>query len=221
MEGEKDVFISCPFTGQYLPAWEINGKLYELFQLPDVFIPASRGILIPVIDVSLNGTTFQCVYPTGSGFHVEESSVGKLTVTPSSMLKLKFMCMLNFDFNNIGYAWVTQTPPSLPSFIYIDHQHTVFEKYTKMISFKHTQDPTCNNYKLQSKLDCEDESTILNTWLINNASTTINSIDLVNHKSQKLVYFNIFSENNQQDVCGFMRINFQIKQQGKLNFSAI
>ena len=85
MEGEKDVFISCPFSGPYLPAWEINEKIYELFQLPDMFIPASRGILIPVVDVSLNGTVFRCIYPTGSDFQVEESSNGILTVTPSSM----------------------------------------------------------------------------------------------------------------------------------------
>lgn len=85
MEGEKDVFISCPFSGQYLPAWEINGRVYELFQLPDVFIPASRGLLVPVVDVSLNGTMFRCIYPTGNGFHTKESSIGVLTVTPSSM----------------------------------------------------------------------------------------------------------------------------------------
>lgn len=98
MEGETDVFIPCPFSGQYLPIWKINGKVYELFQITEDeqlqdFIPSLRGLLITRVTQSLDGTTFQCLYPSGVGFNVMESSIGSLTVTPMRMLYINiFAC---------------------------------------------------------------------------------------------------------------------------------
>ena len=106
--------------------------------------------------------------------------------------------------------------------IYIDHQRTIFEEHTKIIGIKRpTQDPRCSDYKLQSQTNCEDISEIINAWQIDNNSITINSSDLLKYNSQELVYFNISSKDNQDDICGYKRTIFQIKQQGQLIFKCI
>ena len=125
MEGEEDIFISCPFYGEYVPIWEINGKLFELFQVPvnEQIIPASRGLLIPIVNLAMKGTTFQCFYPTGDNFEVKSSSHAVLTVTPMSNSKInnnnmKNLCSLpyniiNFLFYSCRYGLHTEKNNSI------------------------------------------------------------------------------------------------------------
>ena len=80
-EGEPDVFIPCTVPGYIPPIWEINGSVYELFQLPEIFIPAYTGIFIDIVQRNLHGTSFRCYTSTGSGYMVQGSSTGYLTVT--------------------------------------------------------------------------------------------------------------------------------------------
>lgn len=131
------------------------------------------------------------------------------------VIALVVVVAVYFFANNTGYSWVTQAPPISPQFIYIDHQHTLFEEDSKMIAIKRpTPDPSCNNYYIQSKTGCEDESEIINAWPIDSTSTTIKSTDLVKRNSQDLAYFNISSEDSLHNLCERMQTNFQIKQQG-------
>ena len=80
--GETYIVIPCPFSGEYEVTWNINGILYSMFNLPKFdgikLLPVSSGLLIPLVTEHLNGTTFQCFYPSGNGFHVLKSTIGKI-----------------------------------------------------------------------------------------------------------------------------------------------
>lgn len=91
-EGETDILIPCSVSGSIPPIWEINGSLYEYYQLSEVFQPIYRGLVIKLIQRNLNGVSFRCFTPTGAiGYIVEESSIGYLTVVARGKLKyLKF-----------------------------------------------------------------------------------------------------------------------------------
>ena len=78
--GDKNVFIPCPFAGPYLPLWMINNVKYELYSIPDDFVPSLYGLLIPEVSVSLNQTQFRCIISTGHSNDVHISTLGILTV---------------------------------------------------------------------------------------------------------------------------------------------
>ena len=67
-------------TGYNPQIWEINGSIYELFQLPEIFTPIYGGISIKVIQKDLNGMSFRCYTSTGDGYTVEASLTTYLTV---------------------------------------------------------------------------------------------------------------------------------------------
>lgn len=78
--GDKNIFIPCPFAGPYLPLWLINNVKYELYSIPDTFVPSLYGLLIPKVSISLNQTRFQCIISTGHSNDVHVSTLGILTV---------------------------------------------------------------------------------------------------------------------------------------------
>ena len=82
-EGQTDITIPCGLnTGQATPFWKISGFLYYPSDVPLPFIASQNGrvISIPVIYLSMNGTSFQCFSPTYSGRGLMSSSSGTLTV---------------------------------------------------------------------------------------------------------------------------------------------
>ena len=84
-EGNTNEFIPCPFVGTTTPFWKINDAFYYHTRLPRPFIASSSpsGLLITVVERSINGTSFQCFSAgTGPGASVMNSSVGVLIVKP-------------------------------------------------------------------------------------------------------------------------------------------
>ena len=80
-------------SGYKPPIWEINGLIYELFQLPEIFTPTYGGIIIKVVQRYLDGVSFRCYTYIGTGYMVEASSTGYLTVIPRG--NLKSYCLKN------------------------------------------------------------------------------------------------------------------------------
>ena len=77
--GEQNVFIPCPYAGEYSTVWEINGILYDESNLPAGFKSYARGLLIEEIQEQLDGITYQCLYQSGNGPRViQRSSQGTL-----------------------------------------------------------------------------------------------------------------------------------------------
>ena len=64
------------------PFWKIDETVYYFSDLPPLFRASHSGreIIIPVVDISMNGTSFQCFIPTSSGNGLVSSSTGALTV---------------------------------------------------------------------------------------------------------------------------------------------
>ena len=60
--------------------WRINGVDYTESDLPVFYIPSPSGLLIGPVDVSMNGTTFQCILPTENASPMQTSCLGVLTV---------------------------------------------------------------------------------------------------------------------------------------------
>ena len=82
-EGQTSFTIPCGLgTGPATPFWKINGFLYYPSDVPLPFIASLGGrfISIPVVYLSMNGTSFQCFIPTYSGHGLMSSSTGTLTV---------------------------------------------------------------------------------------------------------------------------------------------
>ena len=86
-EGTEDIHIPCQsYPPQATPFWKINDTIYYYSDVPPPFKASKSGreILIPVVDSTLNGTSFQCFTPTSSGNEVVGSTVGVITVTENS-----------------------------------------------------------------------------------------------------------------------------------------
>ena len=60
--------------------WRINGVDYTESDLPVFYIPSPSGLLIGQVDVSMNGTTFQCILPNENANPMQTSCLGVLTV---------------------------------------------------------------------------------------------------------------------------------------------
>lgn len=78
-ENEPNVYIPCPFSGSANPIWRINGVDYEAFNLPFNLLPVSYGLLIPIVELGMDGKTFQCISQAGPSVPLM-SSVGTLKV---------------------------------------------------------------------------------------------------------------------------------------------
>lgn len=87
-EGERDEFIPCPFNGDNTPFWKINGTFYHFTALPCPFMATTSpvGLVISMVDRSINGTSFQCFAPgAGSDTSVMASSIGVFTVAANPL----------------------------------------------------------------------------------------------------------------------------------------
>jgi hypothetical protein len=83
-EGAEGEIIPCQsYPPQTTPFWKINGTIYYYSDVPPPFEASKSGreIIIPVVDLSLNGTSFQCFTPSSTGDEVISSTVGVITVT--------------------------------------------------------------------------------------------------------------------------------------------
>ena len=89
MEGANHVPILCQsFPAQATPFWKVNGTTYYFSDVPPPFEVSNSGreIYIPLVTLSLNGTSFQCFIPSSSeAGGLFNSSIGVLTVTPSGI----------------------------------------------------------------------------------------------------------------------------------------
>ena len=81
-EGSNDVTIPC-HSSQATPFWKIKHITYYFSDVPPPFMASQSGrsITIPIIDLSLNGTSFQCFAPSSGDDLLISSSIGVLTVT--------------------------------------------------------------------------------------------------------------------------------------------
>lgn len=87
-EGTEDELILChSFPVQATSFWKISGIVYYYSDLPPPFVVSKSGrdIAIPVVDSTLNGTSFQCFVPSSSGVELISSTVGVLTVTENGI----------------------------------------------------------------------------------------------------------------------------------------
>lgn len=82
-EGDRNIFIPCPFGGPAAVSWKIGNNTYTETTLPSQYITVSSGLIIETVKLDMSGLAFQCFTPTGVGLYVQESSIGILTVLPS------------------------------------------------------------------------------------------------------------------------------------------
>ena len=61
--------------------------------LPFIASQSGRVISIPVVDLSMNGTSFQCFVPTSSGRGLMSSSSGTLTVRETGKI-ITILCLI-------------------------------------------------------------------------------------------------------------------------------
>ena len=88
-----DVRFSCIFEGSAIvPAWRINGEIYTWSSLPDRHTFNGKYLFIENVDVSMNGTTYQCFIPG-----VAQSIVGILTVITMSMYTINNMIITSYS----------------------------------------------------------------------------------------------------------------------------
>lgn len=84
-EGERNIFIPCPFEFQSSPSiWRINDREYTSVTLPSIpFELRSGGLFIREAYECLNQTSFQCIDTSTYDLRGQESRIGVLTVTKS------------------------------------------------------------------------------------------------------------------------------------------
>lgn len=64
-EGNMNVHITCDHGTQRedAPFWRINGNVYDIFHVPSYFrVDSFTHLTIPVVNISLNDSTFQCIF---------------------------------------------------------------------------------------------------------------------------------------------------------------
>ena len=82
-EGSKQQIVPCQsYPIQATPFWKINDTIYYYSDLPLPLTASKSGreIIIPTVDSTLSGTSFQCFTPSSSGDELISSSIGVLTV---------------------------------------------------------------------------------------------------------------------------------------------
>ena len=92
-EGQRGVFIPCP--GMCIAIWEINGIVYDVTRLRNVYLPKSGGLEITVVQRYMNNTSFRCYYPIEhkSKLLIQGSTIGYLTVTTALVPGEKSECL--------------------------------------------------------------------------------------------------------------------------------
>ena len=91
LEGTEDEIILCQsYSVQATPFWKINNTIYYYSDVPPPFRASKNGrdIVTPIVDSTLNGTSFQCFIPSSSGDDLISSSIGVLIVTENGIILL-------------------------------------------------------------------------------------------------------------------------------------
>lgn len=89
-EGTGDVTIPCQLHAlDATPFWKINSTIYYYSDMPPPFEVSTSGreVGITAVDLSLNGTSFQCFIPSVNGLIT--SSIGILTVIDNGIIILQ------------------------------------------------------------------------------------------------------------------------------------
>ena len=90
VEGSNRIIIRCQsYPVQTTPFWKVNGTIYYYSDVPPPFEVSKSGreLKIPLVVLSLNGTSFQCFIPSSSGDGLFSSSIGVLTVTDNGIYR--------------------------------------------------------------------------------------------------------------------------------------
>ena len=100
---ERELILCQSYPIQATPFWKINGTIYYYSDVPPPLVASRSGreIIIPVVELTLNGTSFQCFIPSSSGDELS-SSTGVLTVIANGKL-LTITINLLFCNNNYYY----------------------------------------------------------------------------------------------------------------------
>ena len=87
--GESNIIIMCPTFKPVAPIWRVNNYTYGASSLPSPFKPAYDNLFIPLVQLTMNQSTFQSYVPTGTSLKVLPSSVGILTLDSGNLMQLR------------------------------------------------------------------------------------------------------------------------------------
>ena len=162
-----------------------------------------RGITIPVIDFSMNGTLFQCLIPS-SGGELISSSIGVLTVTKSGRHQtITFIVMrtVRILYLIIGHFPVTSYNFSL---LEIAHKYVFFSYNYLNLAWTTRDNEACHYFEVVMRYGCDANSENEVVVMVNN---TRNGGVILQHKillssanSTALYYFNITPYNKQGNL---------------------
>ena len=90
-EGTEREIIPCQtYPIQATPFWKINGTIYYYSDVPPLFVASRSGreIIIPIVEFTLSGTSFQCFFSSSSDLNhrLVSSFMGVLTVTTNGII---------------------------------------------------------------------------------------------------------------------------------------
>lgn len=216
IEGELDVFIPCPLSGFVLPVWKINGYVYELFQLPELFTPAYGGIYIETITRQLNGTTMQCFVSTGKDGIVESSLIGMLTVVTLSGIVIVLSSTTCILTMHAGTNFESDFLQSISnSYLYLDHQNMIFGDKYVILAWKHTN-LDCITYQIKLRHTCGYTSQLEHAWETTSQNVTVNeSVTNINGSRTDI---DIQLVNDDGFICKVMKETVQIHKSGRYAF---
>ena len=86
VEGRSiNVAVLCDLDREFHPLyWEIEGRVYDLYSIPDVFLVMEHeALLIPEVDRRMNGWRFQC-------FTIDPNMEGNLNPGQITLLTVYF-----------------------------------------------------------------------------------------------------------------------------------
>ena len=209
-EGEYNVFVPCPLSGLVLPVWNINGYFYDLYQLPEQYTPAYGGIYIQVVSRELNGTKFQCYTLSESGYILAASSVGILTVIFTGIIITQKQYKVVALYHSFSMTGIVPRLPVENSYLYLDHQHMIFDKGNATLAWKPT-DVDCSTYKIIFRKECGFLSKPDKTSEIFSPTVTLPFSYVEGETS---VDINIQSVNDDDILCQTMKETIQLHKSG-------
>ena len=196
----------------------MNDTIYYFSDVPLPFIVSQSGrdIIIPTVDLSLNGTSFQCFNP---GNDVISSSIGVLTVTGDGMYDTHIAVssiLITVTVARVGLGHF-QTPDNYHychTKLVLDHQRFLFTHDSITLAWRTLKfnNETRVYYQLMATSSCSPNS--ISEVLMNR--TTSESIvlqpgDLVDERNRSL-HLNITSMDKGGIPCLVLE-TFQVKPQ--------
>ena len=209
-EGAADVVIACQFHPAYAtPFWEINDKVYYFSDVPPPLMTSSNGrdIFIPIVDTSLNGTSFQCFVPSSSGNDLIGSSVGVLTVIETGKCNTQPITQAHYTPVVISFIKIIDTLGNYPiqkqqhpskDKLTLDHQRFLFTADSFTLAWSLSSNETSGYYKLIAGSNCATGS---NRKVLVNSTESVNIVlqpgDLLDETNSSLhINITLFDEEN-------------------------